>query len=152
MSLDVQLVISLGNPNAQSIEFSGNPVVVPFAPHQQLIERSQVVVTHAGLNTVLTALGCGVPLVAVPITNEQPGIASRLARSKAGKTLQLDSLNEATVQAAISEVLRNPNYRQNALRMQTAIQASGGIERAADVLETAARTQEPVTAASVVTR
>ncbi|MEM9535898.1 MAG: hypothetical protein AAGA40_09555 [Cyanobacteria bacterium P01_E01_bin.45] len=101
---------------------------------------------------MLTALGCGVPLVAIPITNEQPGIASRLARSKAGKTLQLDSLNEATVQAAISEVLKNPSYRQNTLRMQTAIQASGGIERAADVLETAARTQEPVTAASVVTR
>jgi len=48
MSLDAQLVISLGNPQAQSIDLPGNPIVVPFAPHQQLIERSTVVVPMQG--------------------------------------------------------------------------------------------------------
>ncbi len=75
-------MISLGNPKAQASDLPGNPIVVPFAPHQKLIERSKVV-AYADMNTVLTALGCGIPLVAIPITNEQPGIASRLARTKA---------------------------------------------------------------------
>ncbi|MFP4410967.1 glycosyltransferase [Coleofasciculus sp.] len=145
-TLDVQLVISLGNPQAQPINLPGNPLVVPFAPHQQLIERSQVVVTHAGMNTVLTALGCGVPLVAIPITNEQPGIAARLALSKAGKTIRLDQLDETTLRTAIVEVLTEPSYRDNAQRLQTAIQEAGRVERAADIVEQVARTQHPVIA------
>ncbi|MFM7425871.1 MAG: glycosyltransferase [Elainella sp.] len=148
-TLEAQLVISLGHPEAQPIDLPGDPIVVPFAPHQRLIERSQVVVTHAGMNTVLTALGCGVPLVAIPITNEQPGIASRLARTKAGKTLQLSKLNEITLRTAISEVLSESSYRDNAQQLQKLIQASGGVKRAADIIEEAAQTRQPVMAKSV---
>jgi MGT family glycosyltransferase len=144
LSLDVQLVISLGNPKAPLIELPGNPIIVPFAPHQKLIERSQVVVTHAGMNTVLTALGCGVPLVAIPITNEQPGIASRLARTKAGKMLKLSELSETTLRTAITEVLSESSYRNNAQKMQKIIQESGGVVQVADILETAAQTRQPV--------
>lgn len=148
-TLEAQLVISLGNPEAQPIDLPGDPIVVPFAPHQKLIERSQVVVTHAGMNTVLTALGCGVPLVAIPITNEQPGIASRLARTKAGKTLQLSKLNEITLRTAISEVLSESSYRDNAQQLQKIIQASGGVKEAADIIEQAAQTRQPVIAQPV---
>jgi MGT family glycosyltransferase len=144
LSLDVQLVISLGNPKAPLIELPGNPIIVPFAPHQKLIERSQVVVTHAGMNTVLTALGCGVPLVAIPITNEQPGIASRLTRTKAGKMLKLSELSEISLRTAILEVLSESSYRNNAQKMQKIIQESGGVVQVADILETAAQTRQPV--------
>jgi MGT family glycosyltransferase len=149
LSLDVQLVISLGNPQAQPIDLPGDPIVVPFAPHQKLIERSKVVVTHAGMNTVLTALGCGVPLVAIPITNEQPGIASRLARTKAGKMLQLSKLSETTLRTAISEVLSDSSYRIKAQQLQKIIQASGGVDRVADIIEQVAQTRQPVLAKTI---
>lgn len=45
----------------------------------------QLVISHAGLITTLTALDCGVPVLAIPITNEQPGIAARLASCGAGR-------------------------------------------------------------------
>jgi UDP:flavonoid glycosyltransferase YjiC (YdhE family) len=79
---DAQIVISLGNPNIQdfALDLPGSPLVVPYAPHQQLIEKATLVITHAGMNTTLAALSSGVPLVAIPITNEQPGIASRVSR------------------------------------------------------------------------
>lgn len=144
LNLDVQLVISLGSPQAESMALPGNPIVVPFAPHQKLIERSHVVVTHAGMNTVLTALGCGVPLVAIPITNEQPGIAARLVRTKAGKRIQLGQLDETTLRKAITEVLTDSSYYKNAQRLQRSIQASGGVKRAAEIIEQVAQTKEPV--------
>ncbi len=146
LSLEAQLVISLGNPQAQSIDLPGNPIVVPFAPHQKLIERSTVVVTHAGMNTVLTALGCGIPMVAIPITNEQPGIAARLARSKAGKILPLSKLNETTLHQAISEVMTQSSYRDHAQRLQKMIKASGGVEQTANIIEEVAQTRQPVIA------
>lgn len=38
--------------------------VVAHAPHQPLIEGAPVVITHAALNTTLSALGCGVSRLA----------------------------------------------------------------------------------------
>ena len=143
-SLEAQLVISLGNPTAAVMDLPGDPIVVPFAPHQELIKRANVVVTHAGMNTVLTSLSCGVPLVAIPITNEQPGIGARLAYSKAGRTLSLNKLNDQLLRETITEVLTNPAYKANAQAMQNNICKAGGVTRAVDILEEAARTRQPV--------
>lgn len=135
--VEAQLVISLGNPRSQPLALPGNPLVVAYAPHQQLIERASLVITHAGLNTTLTALGSGVPVLAIPITNEQPGIAARLATCGAGTVLPLKRLRAATLQALMEEMLANPSYRQQARRLQAANQAAGGVERAADLVEAA---------------
>ena len=133
--LDAQLVISMGNPNAMPLDLPGQPLVVPFAPHQQLIARSALVITHAGLNTTLTALGCGVPLLAIPITNEQPGIAARIAYCRAGLVLPLRKLCVERLTAMVFEVLHNPIYRENARRLGREIQAAGGASMAADLIE-----------------
>jgi len=137
--LEAQLVISLGNPNREAAEINlpGSPLVVPYAPHQQLIQRSRLVITHAGLNTVLGTLSAGIPLVAIPITNEQPGIAARLARTGAGKVVKLAQISVPKLRTAVTQVLTEPSYRQNAAKVQAAIQASGGVHRAADIVEKA---------------
>jgi UDP:flavonoid glycosyltransferase YjiC (YdhE family) len=108
---------------------------VPFAPHQKIIERSQLVITHAGMNTVLTALSCGVPIVAIPITNEQPGIAERLKRTKAGEAIQLKNLNEKMLRDVITKVLTQTHYREKAQRMKQNILEAGGVVRAVDIIE-----------------
>jgi zeaxanthin glucosyltransferase len=109
--------------------------VVAYAPHQQLIERSTLVITHAGLNTTLTALGCGVPVLAIPITNEQPGIAARLAYSGAGRVLPVQKLNAVKLRDMVSEMLQNPSYRSRAQWLQAEGKAAGGVRRAADLIE-----------------
>lgn len=82
--LDAQLVIALGggsNPNALP-SLPGHPLVVGFAPQLALLQRAALTITHAGLNTVLESLRCGVPMVAIPIANDQPGVAARVAWSR----------------------------------------------------------------------
>lgn len=133
--LRAQLVISMGNPMSVPLELPGDPLVVAYAPHQQLIERSALVITHAGLNTMLTALGCGVPVLAIPITNEQPGIAARLAYSGAGCVMPVQKLGVAQLRALVSEMLGNPSYRENADRLQRECNAAGGVAAAADLIE-----------------
>ncbi|MEB3281200.1 MAG: glycosyltransferase [Lyngbya sp.] len=144
--LDAQLVISLGNPNhlEADVQFTGSPLVVPYAPHQQLIERASLVITHAGMNTVLGALASGKPIVAIPITNEQPGIAARLARTGAGEVLNVKKLTVSKLRELINRVLTEKSFQQNALRMQEAIQSAGGVNRAADIIEQAITTGKPV--------
>ena len=147
VGLDVQLVISLGNPNSeQGSDLPGEPIVVPYAPHQQLIERASLIITHAGMNTVLGALSSGVPLVAIPITNEQPGIAARLARTGAGEVIPVARLSVPRLRAAILAVLTEDSYKKNASRLQEAIAFAGGVSRAADIVEIAISTGKPVLA------
>lgn len=135
--LACQLVISLGNPQSAPLQLPGDPVVVAYAPHQPLIERATLVISHAGLNTTLTALGCGVPVLAIPITNEQPGIAARLAFCGAGQVLPLKRLAIEPLRAMVREMLHNPSYRTQAQRLQAENKAAGGLVAAADWIEEA---------------
>ena len=84
--LDVQLVIAHnGGLEHDAIALlPGKPVTVRYAPQTEVLARSVLALTHAGLNTVLDALTYGVPIVAVPIAYEQPAIAARVEYCGAG--------------------------------------------------------------------
>ena len=107
-------------------ELPGSPLVVDFAPQLELLGRAVLTITHAGLNTVLDALSLGVPIVAVPVTNEQPGIAARVAWSGAGVALPPKRATPAEIRSAVLRVLGEPSYRQAAERLRESIRQGGG--------------------------
>lgn len=148
VGLDAQLVISLGGGSSpESLpELPGSPLVVGYAPQLELIERATLTITHAGPGTVLESLSNGVPMVAIPITNDQPGVAARLAWAGAGEVVPLSRLNIPRLRRAVQRVLREDSYKQNALRLQKAIAKAGGVSRAADIIEQAISTGKPVLA------
>jgi len=135
--LDAQLVISTGHGIAPEAlgALPGCPIVVPYAPQLDLLRRSAIAVTHAGLNTVLDALSTGVPMVAIPITNEQPGVAARIAWVGAGEAITHKSVTVEALRRAVMLVLSNPSYRAAAERIRDSIQAGGGAPRAAELIE-----------------
>ena len=110
-----------------------------------LLERASVAITHAGMNTALECLTYGVPMVAIPITNDQPGVASRIAWIGAGEIVPLNKLTATKLEIALRLVLTQASYRQNALKLKQSIAQSGGVKRAADIIELAISTRQPVT-------
>ena len=135
--LDAQLVLSLGG-NMDPTKFAdlpGNPIVVKFAPQLEVLKRATLCITHAGLNTALESLAQGVPMVAIPITNDQPGVAARIVWTKTGKALALKKLKAALLRAAVEEVMTNPSYRQNAQRLQAEIANLNSLDRASEIVE-----------------
>jgi zeaxanthin glucosyltransferase len=136
---DAQPVISIGN--ALQPEQIGpvpkNAIVVNQAPQLELLKKASACITHAGLNTVLEALTQGVPQIAIPVTNDQPGIAARIDGKKTGKTTSLDDLNESNLSALLDEVLNDPIYRDNSRSIQKAIAKKNGLSLATDLLERA---------------
>jgi MGT family glycosyltransferase len=147
LEIEAQLLISLGNPNADlsKVDFPGSPLVFSFPPHQKIINRSHLVITHAG-STALSCLSVGVPMVAIPITTDQPGMAARIARVGAGEVIPLNKLNVSMVKTSIEKVFREPNYRNNAARICTAIKKAGGVQYAADLIEQVISTGKPILA------
>jgi len=146
--LDVQLVISLGgSAKPESLQgLLGNPLVVEYAPQLELLQKSALTITPGGMNTTLECLTNAVPMVAIPIANDQPGVASRIAWSGCGESIPLKKLSVSKLKTAIQKVLTEDSYKQNAVRLQEAIQRAGGVSRAADIIEQAISTGKPVLA------
>ena len=137
LGLDFQLVITHGgglDENTAS-SFPGNPLVVSYAPQLDVLRRARLTLTHAGLNTVLDSLACGVPLIAVPITYEQPAIASRIRWTGVGEVLPLAKLNAQRLRDTIRQVASNPSYASKAQVIKMSIEQSGGVRGAADLIE-----------------
>ena len=136
---DTQLVLSIGDRlNPKEIgPVPGNAIVVNHAPQLELLKRTSVCITHAGLNTVLESLAEGVPQVAIPVTFEQPGIAARIAAKKTGVTMSFADLTSERLSTLLDEVLNSSTYRENARKFQTIIGKTNGLSMAADIVERA---------------
>jgi zeaxanthin glucosyltransferase len=145
VGLDVQLVISQGNNGVSSLmELPGAPLVVRYAPQLELLQRATLTITHAGLNTALESLSNGVPMVAIPVTNDQPAVGARLHWTGAGEVVSLKRLDTSKLRAAVQKVLNEGSYKKNASRLQQAIHDAGGVRRAIDIVEQGVATGKPV--------
>jgi zeaxanthin glucosyltransferase len=137
--LDFQLVMPHGGGmNSQQIDsLPGDPLVVEYAPQREILARASLTITHGGMNTVLDSLSYGVPLIAIPITFEQPGTGARIRWTGVGEVIPLSQLTPTRLRGTIQHVSISPVYATNAAIVQQAIQQSGGIYRAADLIEQA---------------
>lgn len=136
-ALDVQLVMSLGGglEREQLGALSGDPLVVNYAPQLEIVKRASVVITHAGLNTVLESLAEGVPLVCIPLGNDQPGVAARVAAHGAGVVVPPRKVNAGRLRSAVRAVLDDASYRSAARKLQAAMAQIDGLGLAADIIE-----------------
>ena len=136
---DVQVALSVGkNVHLDSVgPIPSNVIVVHTAPQLDLLKRAALCITHAGLNTVLESLGQGVPMVAIPIGYDQPGVAARIAHHGVGEFVELEDLTVDRLHGLIEKVLDEPAYRAKAHYFRKVITQTRGLDIAADVLERA---------------
>ena len=143
-TLDVQLVIALGNKNATlPPNLVGNPIVVGYAPQTALLQRASMVITHCGLNTTLETLTYGLPMVGIPITNDQPGVATRVEHLGAGIKIPVKQLTVDRLRAAIQKIQSDPEFGERARYYANEIGQLEGPYNAAGTIEAAFTTRKP---------
>jgi MGT family glycosyltransferase len=136
---EVQIVLAKGN-NVELNELGPIPpnvMVVDKAPQLELLKRSVLCITHAGLNTALESLANGVPMMAIPISYDQPGVATRIAHHGAGEFLEVDNLTIDGLHELIQKVLRTSAYREKAQYFRDVIAKCPGLDVAAEAIERA---------------
>jgi zeaxanthin glucosyltransferase len=138
-SPETQLVLSLGsNVSLDDLgPIPSNAIVVSKAPQIELLKRAALCITHAGLNTVLEALAQGVPMVAIPIGFDQPGVAARIAYHRVGEFVEAENLTVERLSELIQRVRKNPSYRLRARYFQKVIAQTRGLDVAAYAIEQA---------------
>jgi zeaxanthin glucosyltransferase len=134
---ELQFVLSIGkNIDPDDLgPIQPKTIVVRSAPQLELLKRSVLCITHAGLNTTLEALGQGVPMVAIPIGYEQPGIAARIAHHGVGEFLEVGDLTEQRLSRLIQQTTTDPKYRDRARRFQRNFAAARGLDVASEIVE-----------------
>ncbi|QHN04979.1 hypothetical protein FTO74_17635 [Granulicella sp. WH15] len=137
--LDVQLVITLGGRRdpALFVDLPGDPLVVKDAPQLELLKRAEIVITHAGPNTVLETLMQGKPMLALPMVLDQPAVATRLARLNAAEVLSIPNRSSQQIRAALVRLQSDASYRDAAKKIQAQMQSIHGLKRASDIIEAA---------------
>ena len=103
-------------------------------PHGEVLPHASLVVTHAGLGTVMSALSHGVPLLCLPLGRDQFFNAAMVERLGAGRVLPAMPTG-ATLAAAVHELLADDGTRAGAKRMATVIAGYAGAATAVAELE-----------------
>jgi MGT family glycosyltransferase len=112
-----------------------NVLVRPFVPQLALLPKVDAVVSHGGHNTVCESLAHGLPLVVLPIKDDQPVVAQQVVDAGAGLRLKFGRVRPDELREAVRRVLEEPGFRAAAARIQRSFAAAGGALGAAELLE-----------------
>ena len=110
-----------------------------WVPQLQLLEETDVFVSHAGMGSVTEALYTATPVVLLPQLNEQDLVAGQVSDLGLGTVIQRDELGAAAVGAAVESLLADESVKGRLASMREAMRRAGGAVRAADEIERAHR-------------
>ena len=140
-ALDAQLLLAhcdcLNSAQAEALRRAGATWVTGFAPQRAALARADVVISHAGLNTVLDAMAAGKPVLALPIAFDQPGVAARLVHAGAGLRLLPALASAARIEKNLRRLLDEPAFAQRARLLGADVAVSGGVDKAVEIIEAA---------------
>jgi UDP:flavonoid glycosyltransferase YjiC (YdhE family) len=134
---DVNAIVAIG-PDRDPAAFGEVPENVrlePYVPQSELLARCDAFVTHAGFNSVKESLVAGVPIVAVPITADQPYCAERCAALGVGRVVDRDERTPEAIRRAARDVLGQEGYRTAAAAFREEMLALPGPEEMTALLE-----------------
>ena len=127
-----QIIMSVGSMVSLQ-EFGKLPENVSVYSHTDqiaVLSKADVFITHCGMNSVSEGLYFGVPLIMLPQTTEQNGVAERVLQLGAG--IKLQNTDSISIRDAVNTVLSDSSYRSNADIIAESFRSCTGAKGAAD--------------------
>jgi hypothetical protein len=136
-----QFILSVGRQTGPDLlgPIPANFIVRPSVPQLEVLQRTDIFITHGGINSVHEGLYYGVPLILIPHQFEQLLNARCVAARGAGliseARLQRKPITPALLRQALEESLSEPRYREAARELQQSMHATGGYQGAANQIQ-----------------
>ena len=108
---------------------------IDFIPQAWLFSRAAAVITHGGIGTVARALLHGCPLLVEPNTHEQCFNAHRILRWQVGAAVHPKKITPEGIARVLEKKVLTPEYKQEAVKIQTQLQQEKGLENAVMAIE-----------------
>jgi len=113
----------------------GNVVARRSHPQLRLLARSDVFLTHAGMNSVTEGLSAGIPMVFFPRSAEQRHLARRLTGAGVGVWPDSRSLTPEALFELVERLVADRAVRAAGRAWQSRLHAVSGAVLAADLLQ-----------------
>ncbi|MBL0385124.1 glycosyl transferase [Tumebacillus sp. ITR2] len=135
--LECQVIMSVGrNTDLRQFEHAPhNFLIRPYVPQLEILKRTDVFITHGGMNSTMEALAFHVPLIVVPQTSDQPMVAARIIDLGCGVGIAKNAITPSRLRSAVERLLQDSTYKKSAERIGDSLRSSGGYRRAADEIE-----------------
>jgi MGT family glycosyltransferase len=128
-----RVVVSLG-PRHDELRLAEGMTGAEFLPQPAVLPHADLVITHAGNNTVTECLHFGRPMLALPIFWDQHDNATRLAELGLGARLDTYAFGDDELHAAVSRLLTDEPLRHRLAGLSARLQGDPGAERAATAI------------------
>jgi MGT family glycosyltransferase len=133
--LQVRVLVLTGHElGAEELELGPEVAVRDFVPHAAVLPRAALVVTHAGIGTLMASFAAGVPTLCLPLGRDQGGNADRVAELGAGASISAEA-GEGEIREAAAATMASAEIRAAAARMATAIAAYDTPKLAVETVE-----------------
>ncbi|MBP3459257.1 MAG: glucosyltransferase [Lachnospiraceae bacterium] len=129
---DYQVIMSVGSlvPMEKFGEMPENISVFPSVDQIAVLQKADVFISHCGMNSVNESLYFSVPLIMLPQTPEQGGVATRVSLLGAG--IKLEKTDAESILDAVKNVLTTDSYKENAAAIGDGFKRCSGAKGAAD--------------------
>jgi len=142
--INLILTVGRGNDPEQFGEQPANVHIAQYIPQGALLPYCDLAVHQGGFSTVTGVLNAGLPMVVIPMMNDQSNNAARCAALGVGAVLGPEERTPEAIRAAVQEVFVNPSYRASAQRVRDEMAALPGPEYAVALLERLATEKQPL--------
>ena len=135
----IRAVISTGWAD-DSLQVKSNSRIYfgKYLPHDWLFPRVAAVVHHGGAGTSAAGLRAGKPTLVIPFGGDQPFWGDRVYQMGCGpKPIRRELITVRNLTKALIQLTTREEYRTAAGDISHALKAERGVQRAADVVESA---------------
>lgn len=129
---DYQVILSVGNfiPMEKFKKLPEHISVFPSVDQIAVLQKADVFISHCGMNSVSESLYFSVPLIMLPQTSEQNGVAERVSLLGAG--MKPEKIDAVSILNAVNHVLHDNSYKENASAIAAGFKRCSGAKGAAD--------------------
>ena len=131
---ELRVVASLG-PQHELLKVPEHFSGAEYLPQTAVLRHADVVITHAGNNTVTESIHFGCPMVALPIFWDQHDNAQRVDECNFGIRLDTYGHEPDQLAAALRRLLEEREFRGRLAATSKRLQESPGTVRAAEAIE-----------------
>ena len=137
--LPLEVLVTTGRSlKPEQLRLSGGLEARAFVPHDRILPDVDLVVTHAGLGTLMYSVGAGVPCLCLPNGRDQDDNAARVTELGLGRVLPPDAA-PAAIGEAVMRMLTDETLRTTCRAFASRVDRFGDLERAAKLVEACAQ-------------
>jgi len=129
-------------PMAAELDLPPNMWGEPFLPQTKVIPLVDLVITHAGHNTIAESFYFGKRILTLPLFTDQLDNARRIEETGLGRQFSPYAVTEEELLSGIESLLADELLQRRMISISQRIQSGNPQAKAADIIEDVAKTTQ----------